>query len=133
MEVVLPIEVEIPSLRVVMVVDLDEAEWVQYQYDQLNLIEEKHFTAICHGQLCQRRLKPHFYEKVFPRVYHEGELVLKRYSAIHSDPWGKWTPNYARPFVVKKSFSGGALILTTMDGEDLTLLVISDTVKKYYA
>ncbi|XP_050889360.1 uncharacterized protein LOC127094584 [Lathyrus oleraceus] len=51
MEVVLPIEVEIPSLRVIMEADLDEAEWVQSRYDQLNLIEEKRLTAVCHGQL----------------------------------------------------------------------------------
>ena len=40
MEVVLPIEVEIPSMRVLMEAKLTEAEWVQSHYDQLNLIEE---------------------------------------------------------------------------------------------
>ena len=133
MEVVLPIEVEIPSLRVIMEADLDEAEWVQSRYDQLNLIEEKRLTAVCHGQLYQRRLKQAFDKKVLPRAYHVGDLVLKRYSAIHSDPRGKWTPNYEGPFIVKKAFSGGSLILTTMDGEDLPSLVNADIVKKYYA
>lgn len=33
MKVILPIEVEIPSLRVIMEVDLDEDEWVQSIYD----------------------------------------------------------------------------------------------------
>ena len=37
MEVVLPIEVEIPSLRVLREVELEEAEWVQARYEQLNL------------------------------------------------------------------------------------------------
>ncbi|XP_012482869.1 uncharacterized protein LOC105797436 [Gossypium raimondii] len=41
MEAVLPIEVEIHSLRVLAELKLDEAEWIQSQYDQLNLIEEK--------------------------------------------------------------------------------------------
>ncbi|KAK5773314.1 hypothetical protein PVK06_049620 [Gossypium arboreum] len=49
MEVVLPIEVEIPSLRVLMELKLEEAEWFQARYDQLNLIEEKRLKAICHG------------------------------------------------------------------------------------
>ena len=40
MEVVLPFEVEIPSLRVIMETKLTEAEWVQNRFDQLNLIEE---------------------------------------------------------------------------------------------
>lgn len=46
MEVVLPIEVEIPSLKVIMEVGLDEADWVQSQYDHLNLIEEKRLMAV---------------------------------------------------------------------------------------
>ena len=56
MEVVLPIEVEILSLRVLREVELEEAEWVQAQYEQLNLIEEKRMKAICHGQLYQKRM-----------------------------------------------------------------------------
>ncbi|XP_050915308.1 uncharacterized protein LOC127130323 [Lathyrus oleraceus] len=116
MEVVLPIEVEIPSLRVIMKADLDEAEWVQSRYDQLNLIEEKRLTIVCHGQLYQRRLKRAFDKKVLPREHRAGELMLKRYSSIHSDPQGKWTPNYEGPFIVKKAFSGGSLILTTIYG-----------------
>ncbi|XP_017636263.1 uncharacterized protein LOC108478321 [Gossypium arboreum] len=43
MEAVLPIEVEIPSLRVLSELKLDKAEWVQSRYNQLNLIEEKRF------------------------------------------------------------------------------------------
>jgi len=35
--------------------------------------------------------------------------------------------------VVKRAFSGGALILTKMDGEELPLAVNSDAVKKFYA
>jgi len=42
-------------------------------------------------------------------------------------------PNYEGPYVVKKTLPGGALILTKMDGEELHLLVNSDTVKKFYA
>ena len=48
MEVVLPIEVEIPSLWVLREVELEEAQWVQAWYEQLNLIEEKRMKAIYH-------------------------------------------------------------------------------------
>ena len=53
MEAILPIEVEIPSLRVLKEIELEEAEWVQVRYEQLNLIEERRMKAICHGQLYQ--------------------------------------------------------------------------------
>lgn len=51
----------------------------------------------------------------------------------HTDPRSKWTPNYEGPNVVRNVFSGGALILSTMDGEDLPSLVNTDAVKKYTA
>ena len=53
MEAVLPVEVEIPSLRVLMEAKLAEAKWCQTRFDQLNLIEDKRLTAMCHGQLYQ--------------------------------------------------------------------------------
>ena len=49
MEVVLPIEVQIPSLRIIHDTGLSEDEWVQTRLDQLNLIDEKRLAAICHG------------------------------------------------------------------------------------
>jgi len=41
MEAVLPIEVEIPSMQVIMETTLEEVEWVQNHFEQLNFIEEK--------------------------------------------------------------------------------------------
>ncbi|XP_050875520.1 uncharacterized protein LOC127079143 [Lathyrus oleraceus] len=64
MDVVLPIEVELPSLRVLREAKLDEAEWVQDRFDQLNLIDEKRLTAMCHGQLYQKWMKRAFDKKV---------------------------------------------------------------------
>ena len=49
MVVVLLIEVEIPSLRILREIELEEVEWVQARYEQLNLIKEKRMKAICHG------------------------------------------------------------------------------------
>jgi len=132
-EAVLPFEVEIPSLRVLMETKLEEAEWVKARYDQLNFIEEKRLAAVCHGQLYQRRMKKAFDKKVRPREFHEGDLVVKKIISIQKDNRGKWMPNYEGLYVVKKAFSGGALILTNMDGDELPLPVNSDTVKKYYA
>ena len=133
MEAVLPIEVKIPSMRVLMEAKLIEAEWCQSRYDQMNLIEEKRMTALCHGQLYQQRMKKAFDKKVRPRVFREGDLVLKKIQSFISDSRGKQTPNYDGPYVVKKAFSGGALILATMDGEEITRPANADAIKKYFA
>ena len=64
MEAVLPNEEEIPSMRVLMEAKLTEVEWCQSRHDELNLIQEKRMTTLCHGQLYQQRLKKSFDKKV---------------------------------------------------------------------
>ena len=48
METVLPVELEIPSLRILSQLKLLEAKWIQRRYKQLNMIDEKRLRAICH-------------------------------------------------------------------------------------
>jgi hypothetical protein len=45
----------------------------------------------------------------------------------------KWVPNYWGPCIVNKEFSGGALILSDIDGGVLSKPLNLDVVKKYYA
>ena len=71
--------------------------------------------------------------KVRPRQFREGDLVLKKILPNQQDQRGKWAPNWDCPYVVKRVFSGGALILTKMDGNELPSPINSDAVKKYYA
>ena len=66
MKAVLPVEVEIPSLRIMMDFELDEGEWVQNRLDQLELIDEKSLTAVCHGHVYQQRMRKAFDKRVHP-------------------------------------------------------------------
>ncbi|RDX92193.1 hypothetical protein CR513_25706, partial [Mucuna pruriens] len=93
MEVVLPIEVEISSLRVLAEVKLEDAKWIQNQLDQLNLIEEKRLTTLCHGQLYQKRIREAFDKKERPHIFKEEDLVLKKILLNTQDRRGKWAPN----------------------------------------
>ena len=78
-------------------------------------------------------MKNAFDKKVRTRRFSEGDLVLKKVSQALKDNRGKWAPNYEGPFVVKRAFSGGALVLANMDDEELPSPVNSDVVKRYYA
>ena len=74
-----------------------------------------------------------FNKKVRRQEYQVGDLVIKRIILPQGDPRVKWTPTYEGSFVVKNILSGGAMILTTIDGDDLPHPVNTDIVKKYYA
>jgi len=86
-----------------------------------------------HGRLYQSWVKKACKKKVRPCKFNEGDLVLKKVSRAQKDHRGKWAPNYEGPFIVKKAFSGGALVLASMDDEGFPSPVNSDIVKRYYA
>ena len=130
---VLPVKVEIPSLRMIMETKFSDAEWVQNRFDQLNLIEEKRMMALCYGQLYQKRMKKAFDKKFKPHEFREGDLVLRKIMSLKTGSRGKGTPNCEGPYVGKKSCSGGALILETMDGEEFLRPMNADAVNKYSA
>ena len=132
MEAVMPLEVEISSLRVLIESELEEAKWAKVRYEQLNMINEKRLAAIFHHQLYQTRMAKAYDRKVRPREFKEGDLVLRKTMPLPGEDRSKWAPNYEGPYVVKKAFSGGALLLTRMDGDDLPRPVNSDSMKKYY-
>jgi hypothetical protein len=71
-------------------------------------------------------------KKVRPRGFHKRDLVLKKVLPLRGEDQSKYASNYEGPYVVKKAFSGGALLLSRMDREDLVRPVNSDSVRKYY-
>ncbi|XP_047263727.1 uncharacterized protein LOC107857974 [Capsicum annuum] len=77
-EAVIPTKVEIPLLKVIQEVGLDDSEWIHSRMEQLMLIDEKRLDAVCHGQLYQNRIIKVFNKKVKPRRFTPGQLVLKK-------------------------------------------------------
>jgi len=86
-------------------------------------------TAMSHRRLYQRWVKNVFDKKVRPCKFNEGDLVLKKVSQAQKDNRGKWAPNYEGPFIMKKTFSGGAPVLASMDDEELPSPVNTNIVK----
>ena len=123
MKAVLPVEVQIPSLRIMKDEYLDKDKWIQTRLDQLNLIDEKRLAVICHGQVYHKRVIKGFNKKVYHWVYQDGALVVKCIILPQGDPRGKWNP----------IFFGSGMIITTIDREDFPHPVNTDIVKKYYA
>ncbi|PKI15938.1 hypothetical protein CRG98_049515, partial [Punica granatum] len=99
-EAVLPIEMEIPSLRILAEAKLEEAKWIKQRYEQLNLIDEKRLATLCHGQCYQQRMARAFNAKVHHREFKPGDLVMRKVLHIAPDSRGKFAYKYDGPFVV---------------------------------
>ena len=97
------------------------------------MVDEKHMTAMCHGQLYQCCIKRAFNKKVRPRVFEEGDLVLKKCNQAMPDHKGKFAPTNKGAYMVKKAFSGGTLIIVDMDGPDFNTHTNSNVVLQYFA
>ncbi|XP_070005507.1 uncharacterized protein [Nicotiana sylvestris] len=90
-EAVIPVEVEIPSLRIIQQVELDDAEWVRGRYEQLALIDEKRMNAdaLKKVKVIQERLrttqlrKKSYSDRKFRYVsYMVGDKVLLKVSPM---------------------------------------------------
>ena len=132
MEAVLPIELQIQSARVMRESQISEADWVKSYHEQLNAIDEKRLDALSKIQGYQQKLARHFNKRVKDRGLEEGVLVLKEIRAPVHDPRGKFRPNWAGPYMLKKILSGGAAILTDLDGLEFSNPCNLDQLKRYF-
>ena len=93
MEAVLPVEIEMGSLRVALEYQISKTEWVQSRYNQLSLLDERRLRAVDHVQAYQRKMTHAFRKRVKPRKFQKGDLVLKVLRGFINDPRGKFRPN----------------------------------------
>ncbi|RVW73062.1 Retrovirus-related Pol polyprotein from transposon 297 [Vitis vinifera] len=129
----LPVEIEMRSLRVALEQHISEAEWAQSRYDQLSLLDEKRLRAADHVQAYQRKMTRAFRKRVKPRKFQRGDLVLKVLRGLISDPRGKFRPSWSGPYVIRDLTREGAAWLTDLDGNQFTEPVNVDQLKKFYA
>ncbi|XP_070042613.1 uncharacterized protein [Nicotiana tomentosiformis] len=131
-EVVIPTEVEIPSLRIIQESKLSDVEWIRRQYKKLALIDDKRMNVVCHGQLYQNRMKRAFNKMVRSRQFTPGQLVWK-WIFLHQDKAkGKFSPNWQGPYMVHRVLTRGEIIPVEMDREIWPKPINSDAVKRYY-
>ncbi|XP_070020908.1 uncharacterized protein [Nicotiana sylvestris] len=132
-EVVIPAEVEIPSLRITQEDEFSDAEWIKSRYEQLDLIDGNRMNEVCHSQFYHNRMSRAFNKRVKRRQFAPGQLVLKKIFLHQNEAKGKFSPNWQGLYMVHRVLIGGALILAEMDGEVWPKPIILDVVKRYYA
>ena len=133
MEAVLPVEIEIGSLRVALEHQIYEIEWAQSRYEQLSLLDERRLRATDHVQAYQRKMTCEFGKRFKPRRFKKGILILKVLRGLINDPRGKFRPNWSGPYVIRDLTQEGAAWLIDLGGNPFTEPVNADQLKKFYA
>nr|XP_016466795.1 PREDICTED: uncharacterized protein LOC107789485 [Nicotiana tabacum] len=126
---VIPTEVEIPSLRIIVEVEIEDNEWFKTHLEQLTLIDEKLMVAVCHGQLYQQRMTRSNNKKV---NFEVGQLILRCILLHHKEAKGMFAPNWKGPYIIRKLLPKGAMFLGDIEGNDPEIAINADAVKWYY-
>ncbi|XP_077228519.1 uncharacterized protein LOC143861476 [Tasmannia lanceolata] len=133
MEAVLPIELKIPSLRILIESDLPEPKWTRIRHQELCMMDEKRLKAAYHVQGYQCRLERAFNKKVRIRELREEDMVLRECRASIFNPREKFRPNWSDPYVVDEILPEKAVRLVDQKGDRIPKPTNLDQLKRYYS
>ncbi|XP_070037215.1 uncharacterized protein [Nicotiana tomentosiformis] len=114
-EAVLPLERQIPSLRLAIQEGITDEENSRLRLTKLEALDEK--------------------RRVRPRSFQVGDqvLVIRRPIITSHKPVGKFTSKWDRPYVVQEAYSSGAYKLVDVDVDGMRIGPINGKfLKKYY-
>ena len=132
MEAVLPVEIEMGSLRVTLEQQISKTEWAQSHFDQLSLLDERRLRAVDHVQAYQRKMAHAFKKRVKPRPLQRGDLVLRILRGLAGDHRGKFRPTWSGPYIIRELSLERAAWLTDLDGNQFSEPTNVDQLKMYY-
>ncbi|KAJ1700958.1 hypothetical protein LUZ63_000737 [Rhynchospora breviuscula] len=132
-EAVLPIEVELPSLRIAMASEIPLTKQIQLRLQELDGMDEKRLATQQNLELYQARMARAYEKLSRPRTFRKGELVLILRRLIigrHHGP--KFAPNWEGPFIIDQVYEGGAYLLSDQEGNHPISPINGRYLKKYH-
>ncbi|KAG9458214.1 hypothetical protein H6P81_002722 [Aristolochia fimbriata] len=115
-EVVLPLEVQLPSLCRAVREGLTTEECAQLRLAELESLDEQRLEAQQRLECYQSRMTRAFNKK-------KGDLVLavRRPMLFTSKIGGKFAPQWEGPYVIQEAYTNGAYKLVTANGSELPI------------
>ena len=113
MEAVIPTEIGLPTVRTVMPDPTNE----EYMIRELDTSDELREAATIRMASYQHRLVNSYNNRVKPRMFQPGDLVLRKVFENTADPTaGKFQPNWEGPYVVRRLGESGSYAIDKTDG-----------------
>jgi hypothetical protein len=134
-EAVLPLEVQLPSLRVAVHEEITNDEQIQLRFQELDALEEGRLQAVQNLELYRQNMVRAYDKLVKQRVFRKGELVLvlRRPIIVTHKTKGKFELKWEGPFIVEQVYDGGAYQLVDHQGLRPMPSVNGRYLKKYFA
>lgn len=134
-EAILPIEIELPSLRVSLQNLISDEEYRVAHLQELALLDERRLRALNHLRMYQHRLQLQYNKRVQPREFEVGDLVLQHNmrNLQNCEKKGKFEANWLGPFIVIAKYGSGAYQIATPKGDPLPEPVNIQHLTHFYA
>ena len=134
-EAVLPLEIQIPSLRVAIANGMTDEERHKQRLEKLKNLDEVRLAAQQQIELYQARIARAYNKKAKMHTFKKGDLVLivRRSIQITRKSKGKFRSKWEGPLVVESVYSKGAYRLATAEGDIYITPINGRYLKKYYA
>ncbi|CAL2229822.1 unnamed protein product [Prunus armeniaca] len=116
-EAILPLESQIPSLRMAVQEGLTNEKDGKFHLQELEALDEKRLEAQQRLECYQAWLSNAFNKKVYPRSFEVGDLVLalRRPKIITHKTGSKFTSKWDGPYVVQEVCTSGAYKIVAED------------------
>jgi hypothetical protein len=133
-EAVLPLEVQLPSLRVAIQDELTKDEQVHLRFQELDALEEERLYALQNLELYRQNMVRAYDRLVKHRVFRKGELVLvlRRPIVVTHKTKGKFEPKWEGPYAIEQVYDGGAYQLVDSQGSRPMPPINGRFLKKYF-
>jgi len=118
LEAVLPIECQIPSLKLAIQLFLDTSPLEEHLL-YLDQLDEKWHDAALANEAHKKRVKCQYDWFIHPRIFSEGDLVLVYDQDKDPLGAGKFKPMWFGPFIVKEFLKKSAYRLVEFEGNAL--------------
>ena len=129
-EAVDPVEVGLKTPRIELV-NIEHNKEVLHL--NLDLLEEKREQVLKRMEDYHRKTVRYYDQRVKPRSYKLGDLVLKKFLLAKKDPaHGKLGPNWEGPYIVSRIIRPGNYELQTEEGKTLPHSWNAEHLKRFY-
>ncbi|XP_024195571.1 uncharacterized protein LOC112198671 [Rosa chinensis] len=133
-DAVLPLEINVHSLRVQDQHHLIGEDYVQAMWQEHEDLSEQRLVALDNLVMEKQRIARAYDKRTRGRSYKEGDLVWKAVLPFGEKLTGrgKWTPRWEGPFVVHRILERGTFHLKDLDGDLHRNPINGRFLKKYY-
>jgi hypothetical protein len=131
LEVVVPMEYLVPSLRIIAFTDMDDTRLFKKGLHSWFELEEEIFIAGFHQQVQKEREKAYHDRHIKKKAFKQGDMVLV-YDSKFMKHLGKFRTHWLGPYEVTYVTEGGVAQLKTLNGEWKEGLVNGIRLKLYY-